>query len=322
MWINKTGAMLAPMAGVTDAAFRRMAQEQGALLTFGEMVSAQGLLHNGRKTRALVHIEPEEGKVGIQLFGKDPAAVAHAIRLLEEKQGGRIACFDLNMGCPVPKIVRNGEGAALMKDPALAERIVRAAKEASSLPVTVKYRKGFDSRTANYVEFARMLEDAGADAITLHGRLREEFYGGKADWDAIAAVKRAVCIPVVANGDVFSPEDAVAILEKTGADGVMVARGALGNPFIFGQIAAYLAKGCYTLPGPVQKAAAMRRHAELCRSVKGERLAMIQFRKHAAWYLKGVPGAAALRKAALSLNRMRDLEDFVEQALVLMQGTP
>lgn len=318
-WIGKKGALLAPMAGVTDAAFRQVAQENGALLCFTEMVNVKGLLYGNSKSLDIARVFPEEGKVGIQLFGREPEDFARAIALLEDIEGEHIAAFDINMGCPAPKIVNNGEGAALMKEPVLAVRILRSAKETSSLPVTVKFRKGFDRDSVNCVEFAQMAEEAGVDALTMHGRLREDYYAGAADWDAIAAVKRAVGIPVIANGDVFSPEDAGNMLVHTGADGVMVGRGALGNPFIFRQVADFLASGKYAQVHSVQRLETMKRQALLCLRIKGEHLAMIEFRKHAAWYLKGLPGAAVLRKAALSIEKMEDLQVLFEQVLFLAE---
>ena len=238
--------LLAPLAGVTDMAFRELAREQGAGMTFTEMVSAKGIQYKNEKTFSLLQIGEKEGKAGVQLFGREPEILAQTAARLEETAGKQIALFDINMGCPAPKIVNNGEGSALMREPGLAGRIIRAVKAAVDLPVTVKFRKGFDKEEDTCVAFAQMAEQAGADGITVHGRTRAQFYEGKADWKAIARVKKAVSIPVNANGDIFSPEDAKAIWEETGADGIMVARGALGNPFLFRQIHEFLKTGAYT----------------------------------------------------------------------------
>lgn len=301
--------LLAPLAGVTDRAFRELCREQGARLSYTEMVSAKGVQYCNAHTYELLEIGEAEGKAGIQLFGKEPDIIARTATRLEESIP-RAALFDLNMGCPAPKIVGNGEGSALMLQPDLAFRIIRAVKRAVSLPVTVKFRKGFDQDHINCVEFAKMAEEAGADAVTVHGRTRDQFYEGKADWDAIAEVKRAVAIPVIANGDVFSPRDAKAILEHTGADGVMVARGALGNPFLFREIRSYFESGTYQEPTILERTDMAIRHARLACRYKEERIAMREMRKHGAWYLKGVRGAARMRERIV---RVESLLEFEEQ---------
>lgn len=302
---------LAPMAGVTDYAFREICRHHGADMTYSEMISAKGLKYNSKRTFELADVHNGERLV-VQLFGRDPADIAHAIEMLQERQGEQIICFDLNMGCPAPKIVNNGEGSALMKEPLLAAAIVDAAKRVAECPVTVKFRKGFDAEHSNYLQFAQMMQEAGADAITIHGRLREEYYSGKADWNCIAQVKKTVHIPVVANGDIFVPEDALAILRQTQADGMMVARGALGNPFLFEQIKQYLQNGTYKAVEMERKAGVILQQAELSCMAKGERRAMQEFRKHAAWYLKGVRGAAALRQQAINITSMDDLKKLVQ----------
>ena len=284
--------LLAHLAGVTDMAFRELAREQGAGMTFTEMVSAKGIQYKNEKTFSLLQIGEKEGKAGVQLFGREPEILAQTAARLEETAGKQIALFDINMGCPAPKIVNNGEGSALMREPELAGRIIRAVKKAVHLPVTVKFRKGFDKEEDTCVVFAQMAEQAGADGITVHGRTRAQFYEGKADWKAIARVKKAVSIPVNANGDIFSPEDAKAIWEETGADGIMVARGALGNPFLFRQIHEFLKTGAYTpVTLPERMEMAVWQAEAACR-YKGERVAMREMRKHGAWYLKGIRGAA------------------------------
>lgn len=311
----KNNIFLAPLAGITDKAFRQIASEQGAGLTYTEMVSAKGLKFHNRRTFDLLGISEAEGRAAIQLFGREPDTIAHTAAMLEQVMGEKIALFDLNMGCPAPKIVNNGEGSALMKEPKLAGEIVRALKKAVKSPVTVKFRKGFDAAHANCVLFAEVLEQAGADGIAVHGRLREQYYEGKADWDAIAEVKRAVRIPVIANGDIFTPEDARAILQHTGADGIMVARGALGNPQIFGQIKSYFEQGTYERPSLLEKAETALRQARLAIEQKGEAIAMKEFRKHAAWYVKGIGGAARLRQKAVSLSSYQELTAFFESLL-------
>ena len=311
----KNNIFLAPLAGITDQAFRQIAAEQGAGLTYTEMVSAKGLKFHNRRTFDLLGVSEAEGRAAVQLFGREPETIARTAAMLEQVMGEKIALFDVNMGCPAPKIVNNGEGSALMKEPKLAGEIICALKKAVKSPVTAKFRKGFDAAHANCVSFAEVLEQAGADGIAVHGRLREQYYEGKADWDAIAEVKRAVRIPVIANGDVFAPEDAQAILRHTGADGVMVARGALGNPQIFGQIRSYLERGTYERPSLSGKVETALRQARLATEQKGEEIAMKEFRKHAAWYVKGIAGAAKLRQRAVSLSSYQELVAFFESLL-------
>ncbi len=302
----KNNIFLAPLAGITDRAFRELAAEQGAGLTFTEMVSAKGIKYNNKKTFELLQVGEGE-RVGVQLFGREPETVARTAAALAESSAGQIALIDLNMGCPAPKIVNNGEGAALMKEPRLAAAVIKAVKQAVQLPVTVKFRKGFAKDENTCVSFAQMAEQAGADALTVHGRTREQYYEGRADWDAIAAVKQNVGIHVNANGDIASPEDAKRIFEHTHADGIMVARGALGNPFIFREILDYLENGSYSLPTWRDKAMMAVRQAELACAYKGEAVAMREMRKHGAWYVKGRKNAARLRER---LVRISSLEEF------------
>ena len=303
---TRNNIFLAPLAGYTDAAFRLLCKEQGAGLTFTEMASAQAIVYGNRKTLDLLKIVGDEGRVGVQLFGREPAVLAKAAAFLEEWQGSRIALFDVNMGGPMPKIVNNGEGAALMRDPRRAMEIVRAIKEAVRLPVTVKIRKGWDENTVNAVEFACQMEDAGADGITVHGRTRAQMYEGPADLEIIRDVKRAVAIPVVGNGDIFDIMGARRMLD-TGCDGLMIARGALGNPFLFAQIHAWLHSQPYHIPTLDERMQMAMRHVHLACALKGERIAVREMRKHAALYLKGMHGAAALRRAVVQASSAEEL---------------
>jgi len=295
----------APMAGVTDRAFRIIARRFGCGLAYTEMVSDQALLYGNRKTLAILNREGESGVLSVQIFGSNPDFLARAAQIAEE-MGADI--IDINMGCPTPKIVKNGEGAALMRDPALAARIVREVVGRVNVPVTVKMRKGWDEHSANAVELALFVQEAGAAAVAVHGRLRTQFYSGKADWGIIRAVKEAVRIPVIGNGDVWSPQDAQAMLRETGCDGVMIGRAALGNPWIFRQTVHYLATG-ELLPPPSlpERVAVALAHFDLLVETKGEKTAVLAMRKHAAWYLKGVPGAAKLRER---VNRAQSAEEL------------
>ena len=269
---------LAPMAGVTDLPFRILCREQGCGLMCTEMVSAKALLYKNRNTKPLLETKPEERPVAVQLFGSDPEIMSEMALMLEE---GPYDIIDVNMGCPVPKIVNNGEGSALMKNPKLAGEILSAMTRKLKKPVTVKFRKGFNDESVNAVEFAKMAEQSGAAAVAVHGRTREQFYSGKADWDIIRQVKEAVSIPVIGNGDIFTPQDAGRMMEETGCDGVMVARGAKGNPWIFSRIDHYLKTG-EVLPkqGPEEVKQMILRHAELLVAFKGEYTAMREMRKH------------------------------------------
>lgn len=296
--------ILAPMAGVTDLPFRLLCGEQGAGLTGMEMVSAKAILYGNRNTEGLLQIHPQEGPVSLQLFGSDPRIVSEMAKRIEERP---FSVLDLNMGCPVPKIVGNGEGSALMRDPKLAGEIIAATVKAVKKPVTVKIRKGFDEAHVNAVEIAKIAEDAGAAAVAVHGRTREQFYSGQADWEIIARVKEAVSIPVIGNGDVTDGESARRMLEKTGCDGVMIGRAARGNPWLFGQIAAYLEDG-RILPAPSteEKKKMILRHAALQLESKGEYTGVREMRKHLSWYTAGMPNSAKLR------GRINQAESFAQ----------
>lgn len=305
-----TPIILAPMAGVTDLPFRLLCKQMGAGLLCMEMVSAKAIHYKNKNTESLMAIDERELPVSLQLFGSEPELMAEVAHSIEERP---FALLDLNMGCPVPKVVNNGEGSALMKDPKLAAEIVRAISSAIQKPVTVKIRKGFDDAHVNAVELAKRLEDAGAAAIAVHGRTREQYYSGKADWDIIRQVKEAVAIPVIANGDIDSPEAAERCIEETGADAIMIGRGAQGNPWIFREIKHYLECG-EKLPRPDadEIKTVLRQHAQLQMEVKGEYIGMREMRKHAAWYLAGFPHAARLRKQACEMEKLEDLEHLID----------
>lgn len=300
---------LAPMAGVTDLPFRILCREQGCGLMCTEMVSAKALLYKNRNTKPLLETKPEERPVAVQLFGSDPDIMSEMALMLEE---GPYDIIDVNMGCPVPKIVNNGEGSALMKNPKLAGEILSAMTRKLKKPVTVKFRKGFNDESVNAVEFAKMAEQSGAAAVAVHGRTREQFYSGKADWDIIRQVKEAVSIPAIGNGDIFTPQDAGRMLRETGCDGVMVARGAKGNPWIFSRIDHYLKTGeVLPKPKPEEVKQMILRHAALLAEFKGEYTAMREMRKHVSWYTAGYPHSAALRNDINLVETMEELQELV-----------
>lgn len=303
--------ILAPMAGVTDLPFRLLCKEQGAGLLCMEMVSAKAIYFHNKNTEALMEIRPEECPVSLQLFGSDADIMAEMAKRIEEKP---FAILDINMGCPVPKVVNNGEGSALMKNPKLVEEIVSKVSRAIKKPVTVKIRKGFDEAHVNAVEIARIAESAGAAAVAVHGRTREQYYSGHADWDCIRAVKEAVHIPVIGNGDVVDALSAKALLTQTGCDGVMVGRAAQGNPWIFREITGYLETGeLPARPSPAEIKDTIRRHADLQLAVKGEYTGVREMRKHLAWYTTGYPNSARFRQMINSMETMEELLQGLEQ---------
>ena len=297
--------ILAPMAGVTDLPFRVLCHEQGAGLVCMEMVSAKAIYYRNKNTEALMEIEPGERPVSLQLFGSDPELMGEMARQIEERP---FDILDINMGCPVPKVVNNGEGSALMKNPELVRKIVTSVVKAVQKPVTVKIRRGFDERHVNAVEIAKIIEDCGAAAVAVHGRTREQYYAGHADWDIIRQVKEAVSIPVIGNGDVVSAQTAEQMFDQTGCDGIMVARGARGNPWIFRELAAwYRGEPIPAAPGMEEVRQMLLRQADLLVKYKGEYTAIREMRKHVAWYTAGFPHSSKLRARVNEINTMEDL---------------
>lgn len=294
--------ILAPMAGVTDLPFRLLCKEQGAGLLCMEMVSAKAILYKNKNTEELLTIDPRENPVSLQLFGSDPDIMAEIAKQIEERP---FDILDINMGCPVPKVVNNGDGSALMKNPLLAGKIIEKVASAIEKPVTVKIRKGFDDEHVNAVEMAHIAQESGAAAVAVHGRTREQYYSGKADWDIIRQVKEAVSIPVIGNGDILKAEDVIAMKEQTGCDGFMIGRGAQGNPWIFSQILSYFKTGTYPeKPGFQEVTEMLLRHAKMQLAFKGEYTGIREIRKHAAWYTSGYKNSSKLR------GRINEVESY------------
>ena len=303
----QNNTILAPMAGVTDLPFRVLCAEQGAGLVCMEMVSAKAIYYKNRNTEELMEIDPGEHPVSLQLFGSDPEIISEMAKQIEEKP---FDILDINMGCPVPKVVNNGEGSALMKNPKLVEEIISRTVKAIHKPVTVKFRKGFDEDHVNAVEIAKIAEQSGAAAVAVHGRTREQYYAGKADWDIIAQVKDAVSIPVFGNGDVTDGKSTAALLKQTGCDGVMIGRAVRGNPWIFREINHYLDTGeVLERPTADEVCDTILRHAQMELELKGEYTAVREMRKHIAWYTAGYPRSAALRR---QVNEIEDFETLKE----------
>lgn len=303
--------MLAPMAGVCDAPFRRICRAMGCALTYTEMVSGMALVHANARTMDMLTLFEDDHPIAVQIFGSDPGVMARAAVMVEQ-EGADI--IDINMGCPVPKIVKNREGSSLMRDPERAWAIVRAVRQKVSVPVTVKIRKGWDDSSVNAVQFARGCVEAGVDGIAVHGRTREQGYSGEADWHIIAQVVDAVDVPVIGNGDVTCAEDARKIMEQTGCAGVMIGRGALGNPWIFRECLHYLNTG-ELLPEPelYERVSTALRHLDDAVEFKGERVAVREMRKHLAWYIRGLRGAARMREAINTSESVGELRDILSR---------
>lgn len=315
MWIKplqignvtlQNNLILAPMAGVSDLPFRLLCTQQGAGMVCSEMISAKAILYNSKNTEDLMMIHPEEAPVSLQLFGSDPDIISEMAKRIEDRP---FSILDINMGCPVPKVVNNGEGSALMKNPKLIGEIVEKTARAIQKPLTIKIRRGFDEEHVNAVEIAHIAQESGAAAIAVHGRTREQFYAGKADWDIIAQVKQAVKIPVLGNGDVTDAQSARAMFEQTGCDGILIGRGAQGNPWVFAEILGKLLDETseYHKPDRKQRYEMILRHAEMMVELKGEYIAIREMRKHVAWYTTGLPHAARMRGR---INEMETLEQL------------
>lgn len=310
----ENNVVLAPMAGVTDLPFRLLCKEMGCGMLYTEMVSAKAILYQNKNTEGLMKVTEGENPIALQLFGSDPQVMAEIAKHIEERPFDTI---DVNMGCPVPKVVNNGEGSALMKDPVLVGKIVEAMAKAVKKPVTVKIRAGFNEESINAPEIAKVIQESGGAAVAVHGRTREQYYSGRADWNVIRRVKEAVTIPVIGNGDILTGEDAIRMFEQTGCDAVMIGRGARGNPWIFKQVSAYLKDGTILPPPSAQEVCDMiLRHAQMLIEAKGEYTGIREMRKHFAWYTAGMKHSSALRNQVNQVESYEALQELVE----LMRG--
>lgn len=307
----ENNVVLAPMAGVTDLPYRLLCKEMGCGMLYTEMVSAKAILYNNKNTEALLTVTEKENPIAVQLFGSEPEVMAEIAKRIEERP---FDIIDVNMGCPVPKVVNNGEGSALMKNPKLVGQIVEAMAKAVKKPVTVKIRAGFNDQSINACEIAHVVQESGGAAVAVHGRTREQYYSGHADWDIIRRVKETVSIPVIGNGDINSGEDAIKMFEQTGCDAVMIGRGARGNPWIFNQINEYLKNGTSITPPSTDEVCDMiLRHAKMLIEAKGEYTGIREMRKHFAWYTAGMKHAAGLRNEVNHVEQYEKLEELVEQ---------
>jgi nifR3 family TIM-barrel protein len=314
--ILENNIFLAPMAGITDMPFRVLCKRQGCGLVYTEMVSAKGMHYKSENTEDLLMLAPEEKPAAVQIFGSDPDILAETASRVEEKGA---AIIDINMGCPTPKIVKNGDGSALMQKPKLVEQIVRKVSNAVTIPITLKIRKGWDDTSVNAVEIARIPEGAGAAAVTVHGRTREQFYTGHADWRIIQHVKEAVKIPVIGNGDINTPQDAKRMLDETGCDGIMIGRGAQGNPWIFKSVLVYLAEGnLLPAPTPTEKINLLVEQLHMIVDLKGENIGVKEMRKHISWYLKGLPNSAHVKTVINGLLSAKEVETLLYEYLNIL----
>ena len=312
----KNKVFLSPMAGVTDLPFRLICKEQGCVLLYTEMINGKALCYDDENTKKMLKIEEEEHPVAVQIFGSEPEFMGRAAEIMNDYSN---EILDINMGCPAPKVVKNGDGSALMKNPKLAEEVLRAVVKNSKKPVTLKIRKGWDDNSVNAVEIAKIAEDCGISALAIHGRTREQFYTGKADWDIIAEIKKNLSIPVIGNGDVFTIEDSINMLDKTGCDAIMIGRGAQGNPWIFKRINHYMNTG-EILPEPTlnEKISTAIKHLKLAVEEHGEYVAVREMRKHIAWYLKGLRNSAKLRD---EINKIEDYQEVVSKLEYYMEDS-
>ncbi|HFL3240663.1 TPA: tRNA dihydrouridine synthase DusB [Clostridioides difficile] len=312
----KNKVFLSPMAGVTDLPFRLICKEQGCGLLYTEMINGKALCYDDENTKKMLKIEEEEHPVAVQIFGSEPEFMGRAAEIMNDYSN---EILDINMGCPAPKVVKNGDGSALMKNPKLVEEVLRAVVKNSKKPVTLKIRKGWDDNSVNAVEIAKIAEDCGISALAIHGRTREQFYTGKADWDIIAEIKKNLSIPVIGNGDVFTIEDSINMLDKTGCDAIMIGRGAQGNPWIFKRINHYMNTG-EILPEPTfnEKISTAIKHLKLAVEEHGEYVAVREMRKHIAWYLKGLRNSAKLRD---EINKIEDYQEVVSKLEYYMEDS-